>query len=460
MDIKPFKLREEPDSDDLVSDVEHTEPNTTPSIDSSDDQLHTAEEVHESKTTPSSGAAVMSAESQPRAHTKKSKLGVLVGIVLVLLLASGLAAWYMTNSDTNQAEEGQDKTSTTAKPAEPLQPYAAVYSSTTSGDIDKETDCATLKTTVHIKPFNKDKAYTFEPSDNLTLSWFDTYENKIALVTEPSCGSKENMTVWLSKDSGQTFEKIFEGNSSADEGFGDQATSLKFARDGKSIVVAVLPGGEGTQKNTVKQIDIDNKSVTNLLSSDDAGVFVEGFDNKDGKIYYFTGCYNCDGNTNSQLMVHDVADGSKKTVFDIGNKITSDSQINPDYSKILIVKSQQATDTLGSTGPYELVEIDLNTGEELSLKTTEGSFASIGYRETSPYYALKNKIFVIENEKETALFETENPLANVYILSNEAVIGSTASEDTENLFSYAYGTKSLTSLTKITSDTTLGITWK
>ncbi len=460
MDIKPFKLRDQSDNDDLDSDVEHTEPNTTPSIDSSDDQLHTAEKVHESKTTPSSSAAVLSAESQPRAHAKKSQLGVLVGIVLFLLLASAIATWYMANSSPNQAEEKQDQTNLTVKPAEPLQPYAAVYSSTTSGDVNEETDCATLKTTVHIKPFNNDKAYTFEPNDNLTLSLFDTYENKIALVTEPSCGSKENMTVWISKDSGQTFEKIFEGNNSTDEGFGDQATSLKFARDGKSVVVAVLPSGEGNQKNSVKQIDIDNKSVTNLLSSDDAGVFVEGFDNKDGKIYYFTGCYNCDGNTNSKLMVHDVADGSKKTVFDIGESITSDSQINPDYSKILIVKSQQSTDTLGSTGPYELVEIDLNTGEELPLKTTEDSFASIGYRETSPYYALKNKIFVIENEKETALFETENPLANVYILSSEAVIGSTASKDSENLFRYTYGTKSLTSLTKITSDTALGITWK
>lgn len=460
MDKKPFELRDEPSSDDPVSDIEHTEATMTPSANKSGGQSYSVEDAHQSQNIPSSSATVMSAESQPRAQAKKTKLGVLVGVIVILLLGSGLTAWYMTNNNSNQPEESQDQTNTVVQPAEPLKPYAAVYSTTSVGEVNEKTDCATIKTTVHIKPFNNDQAYTFEPSDNLTLSWFDTYENKIALVTEPSCGSKEKMTVWLSKDSGRSFEKIFEGNNSTNEGFGDQATSLKFARDGTSVVVAVLPGEEGSPKNTVKQIDIDSKSVTNLLSTDEAGVFIEGFDNKDGKIYYFTGCYNCDGNTNSKLMVHDVADGSKKVVFDIGDKVTSDSQINPNYSKILVVKSQPAPDTLGSIGPYELVEIDLNSGEELSLKTSKDSFASIGYRGTIPYYALKNKIFVIENEKETALFETENSLANVYVLSNDAVIGSTASGDSENLFSYAYETKSLTSLTKITSGTALGITWK
>lgn len=380
----------------------------------------------------------------------KAKIFVLLWVLLVVV---GGIFWFVTkDSNTTEQQVSQNQATETPAPISPI-PFGVIYL--------ELADTSTSAPKIHIKSFGAEKTETITLKKGVSVTHHAVYQEKILYVTERTADNESSTEVWLSLDGGKSVEKLYEVGDTMVSDLPNQVTSAVFSRDGKSVLLAVLPAGD-LRENHVKQIELDSKKVTEIFTSKDAGVFLAGFDTQEGRIHYYSGCYNCDANTRSKLLVHDVTDGSNKTIYDFGERFTSDFSINSSHTKLLVVKGSPSTDDLGDGPPYNLVEIDLETSQETEIVSSDKAFATVGYRagDDLPYFIQENVIKGYNNTKVSPLFETENPIYKTYLVSTDFVVGSTGKYRKERVFQYEYATKSITSLQSIDNAVIFGISWR
>jgi hypothetical protein len=181
------------------------------------------------------------------------------------------------------------------------------------------------------------------------------HENQVYVVTSPSNGSSDGAMIWYSNDSGKTYEELVSLDLPEPDKLGDQITSVAFSKDGKKLLYGLYP--EDRKSSIVKEIDLETNESKDLFSVAGKAMFLQGYDPESGKVYYFTGCYNCDGNTKSQFFEYDITAKKEATLYsDTNSKVGVKHVLNDDYTKLLVLEGSASSDGIGGGVPYNLKE--------------------------------------------------------------------------------------------------------
>ena len=386
-------------------------------------------------------------------------------IILVLLLIVGAGVtWYLTKNHKSSQPSTSQATGTVNQQTEvkELKPAIIAYSYKTAEPTQGggcESSESSSKFELFWRPATGGDRTTAGEIGSKLVSQSDVSREKVVIVTTPECGGSSTTDVLVSKDSGKTYEKIFSTNPSKDGQMEEQITSVKLSNDGSSVVIAVLPGG--SSQNTVKEIDISTKQSKDLFTIEQQGVFIEGYNKPKNQIYYYVGCYNCDGNTYNKLYVRDTINDKEDVVYE-HDRITEQTVFNKDFTKILLAK-WTAGEGLGGGPPYDIEEFDIGSKQSVNLKKiNEGTSPRIGYtKEDVPYYTSDTKVSKIAADKsETIVFEAAKPILNVYLVSADQVIASSGEYNDNVLTNYTLSDKKTIEILKGDTNTNIfGVTW-
>lgn len=391
----------------------------------------------------------------------KGKKLLIVLIIVLLFLGGAATAWFIMKdkpaADNKSAQNTNNSKQSQQTQNQPLQPFAVAYAHRTDGGTSE--GCAQTQTSTYWRPIGGGERMTaFDAGKQMYTNHFQTYQNKAFVITEPGCGSTEGLAVWYSKDAGKTYTKVFTGKPATETEW-EQITSARFASDGKSILIAFLPA-DG--KNTVKEINPDTKAVKNLFSVESDGVFIQGYDSAKKQVYYFAGCYNCDGNRFNKLFVHDLTAKTDTTLFEDKDYLGMDTKINSDFTKVLRVKGPENMDVLGPGKPFTIEEFDIASKSFKKLQTIdEEALVRVGYREDDGLaYYVKDKA-IYNAASNAVLFESSKPIVDTFLLTKDQVIASTGTFSDFSVVNFTISTKA--TINVFTGDdktTVFGVTWE
>ena len=264
-------------------------------------------------------------------------------------------------------------------------------------------------------------------------------ESRVAVVIE----ERQQQKILYSQDGGRSYETIFTGKKAPDGQLGEQVTSIIFSSDSRSIVIGLLaaPGGF----NAITQIVLSGENeASELHRVSQAGVFLEGYDPINGKLIYFTGCYNCDGNFSDTLYITDLKNKITNQLIS-SDKFNFDIQVREDFQELLLVKNDRAFSGLGEENllgqPYEISKLDIASKKETKLAVVGAKGAleqtppfgdpvavSAGYiaNQKDVFFVADKKLYALRGQlAPSLLFESQQPIGKVYFAGDDTVIAAT-----------------------------------
>lgn len=386
-------------------------------------------------------------------HKSHKWFYIIVSLLVTLGLAAG--AWAYVNSSEDTPMPTTANSTTTQPSVNNLQPTSVVYSFS-----ENQNDPAQLFT----RPLSggeRESAKTIKSRDYITHS--DVYKYKVLVATAGGFGSSNETAIWYSEDAGMTYEKIFSEiptNASETE-MGSQITSARFSTDGSAIVFALLPADRGN--NTVKEISLQTKIKKDLFDLSTAGVFVEAYNRDAKRVFYYTGCYNCDGNPYNKLFTRNLSNDTESVVYETTSNVGVQTVLNEDQTKALIV-SGVSGESLGANPPYAIEEFDVASKKFKTIATiNKENVPTVGYAVNgTPYYSDGTKVFSVTDKGEPiTIFEDTQPIRAVYLVSDNTVVAHSGTHNNFKLTNYSLTLKEATIVLNGDSNTRiLGITWK
>ena len=401
-------------------------------------------------------------------QVKKSKKPLIITLViLAVLVIAGCAAWFWWSAKQTAPKVSNDLGSTKLPPkSKSVEPNTVVYS---------------------YRPVNSQAQYdlAWRPADggeqqnSATKAYVSsalTYGNQVVIETYTGT-DKQPPTLLYSSDGGKTYKTLYTGKAPASENdFGDQITGMQFASDGKSIVFALLPNNS---KNTVKQIYFDKPNeVIDLMTTDARGVFLMGYNAKVHKLYFFEGCYNCDGNGASvSVYAYDTVKKQRSTLVNGADKHLG-IVANKSATKLVITaptvdKTKTSDDGAGSFwgyyvgAPFTVSVFDLESATNTDISTVVGSETDNAYvragfmaDDTTPYYYKNNQLYSFGKASSTLLYEAGQPFYEVHYVSPTTVFAATGTYENYTLNRFSVKTQETKQILTAKGDATriLGIT--
>ncbi len=374
-------------------------------------------------------------------------------LILILVLAAAIivTTWVYTRpskAPVSSQNSSQPNTKTTV-----AGPSTVAYSQQTQGELAAN-NCVPATTELYWRPASGgERTNAIDVGKNNYVSQYNTYKNKVFVVTAPGCESKDGVAIWLSTDSGKTYQKIYSGKPGTGEDgvLADQVTSATFSTDGTAIVFGFLPANSDT--NTVKSVSTDSKEAQDLLTITSRGVFITSYDSTKQQLIYSKGKYNSDGGVRDTLYIWDKEQKTENTLVKESSGMSID-QIAPnsDSSKLLFVKSTPG-EGMGGGKPYIVEELDVASKTSKKLQTIdEDTYIKIGYRigDDMPYYSRDNTVYGVESTgNSVALLQTSKPILEVHYADKDHAIVSTGADFGDfEVVNYELSTKSVTSILK------------
>lgn len=388
----------------------------------------------------------------PLNKPKKSKKKIVLIILLLLVLTGGAAAAYFlfykkdvaAPAPQPQSQQTQDKMVTSG-------PVALSYITRASSEKPDTINSLVLSDNSTGKPF--------ELAGYQAAMDSDIVGNSIAILATPKQGNSQS-AIFYSNNNGETYTKIFETEASSESAsLGDQITSLSLSSDGSSVAIGLLPNETG--KNVATEIDPKTKTTKTLFTSDQAGVFIHGY-NKDKQIVYTKGCYNCGGELQKTIYSYDINNKKESVLTTTKDAFDKNSIIaNKDFSSIAYIETGLSVEEIGDPfpmAPYNIKQINLDDGKVKTLKTIGKTgerlvTLSLGFMADgkTPYYVAEKTITALNNTRETVLFEsTKDYIYAAYYASNDMLYFSLGSDNPTLIYSYKNSDKKLTQLLKDT----------
>ncbi|MDQ5982694.1 MAG: hypothetical protein QG549_691 [Patescibacteria group bacterium] len=361
---------------------------------------------------------------EPKSTSRKGLIILLVLLGLLSLGGGSAFAYYIVTTNKPKPVVANVATPSPTVTPKPLVADAVLYQTSVAGK--NVGTCSTSTATLYRQSVGGGKATkVLDIPDYQDLAWQDTYKDQVAVITSAACASKTGPQIWFSTDSGNSFSKLFEAPSKD-----DVITSMKFASDGKTVAFGYL--GNGLLKAVVKEIDTSSKETKDLFTSTEAGVYIKGYDHKNGKIYFNQGCYGCDSSTEKPLSVYDITNKSTSPVFTDTASLSYGTVLNSDFTKGVRIRAT----SVGAVGTksydkadYVIDEFDTKTGTLSAVTTSELKDSqqlgiSAGFTQDGMvYYTKENDIYVVDKDnKSTVLLTSENPIITVYSIGNSIVI--------------------------------------
>jgi len=409
--------------------------------------------------------------SQPPIKSTKNRRTIFLLIAIVFIVVGGLFVWRMVASHNDGTTSNSAQSSGNAASSDDSassKPFAMVYAVDTFDESAGQAgDCQTSTTKFTLRSLTDDSSTAKSPVvRNASVSFGGMHKNKVFIVTEPTCAGNESTaaTVWYSDDSGSTYKQVLAAAPAASAGsMYDQVTSALFSNDGTSLLVAYLPS-EGNE-NIVKEIDLSSGAVKDLFHVDEMGVFLRGYDKTAHKVYYFKGCYNCGGNPFNEMLAYNTSTEANETIFKDPAHSYGATVFSADQTKILLVKSDITVDYPESNGQYQIEQFNLADKTSKQLITVDKDYISaLGFTENGGiYYGDASKVYALnpDGSSSSVLYESSQPIMNVYMVSKDQVILSAGEYDNYKVIRYNYSTKDLTSLLDGGNSTRLiGVSWR
>lgn len=350
---------------------------------------------------------------------KKTKTLIMVLITLLFLAAGGIYFVLSKNNKPSVKPATNTSSVATKKETKSLQPENVAYAFRNKDD---------EPFVIYTRPaIGGERAESKKlPANEFTVN-SDVHGANAAFATTKD--------VYLSTDSGKSYEQIFIGNTN------DQVTSLQISKDGTSLAYAVLSGSEPTV-NTVKSYDIASKASKDLFTGEKAGIFIFGWNSKENKIIYSSGCYGCDGNRTSPVL-RELGNNTVKQLYDTEKSSVVSVVVSDDFKTMLYSTATEDQDLypgLGGGGaPYTIRELTIADGSHKTLSTfgtksekkADGTnlFRSVrvGYTQSDnpvPYYTDGSSLFTFEGNSEKLLFSFDaNTFIVDYVDKNNIIAG-------------------------------------
>ncbi len=355
---------------------------------------------------------------------KKNKKWLVITLVIIILASIAAIGWFMFGSKSTIPTNNQTDVAESI-PAAQDSLFAVTYA---YGDAEKD------GMELFWRPVDGgDRTSAKNIGQNNYITNSSVQGQQVLVVTSPAGGSSSGDTIWYSKDAGKTYKFLF-SLSLPDPGKPSEIiTSAIFSSDGKSIVYGYLAASD-KQANVIRQVNLETNETADLFSVNTMGSFLEGYDAERGKIYFYKGCYNCDGNVQDTLYVYDTATKTEEVVFTLAGKAGAGLVISSDFTKMLTAQSDISGDGIGPGPPYVLSEFDIGTKnfKELTKIGKQVGSPIFGYRSgtTTAYFAKENTIYGVGQDGEVKLFEADKPIVNVlYVGSDSIVVGVGTFED-------------------------------
>lgn len=350
----------------------------------------------------------------PRKSRRKK---VLIIILVLLLLAIGAAAaWYFLIRKTPTDSSPQTNTSTQEPEEKPLQPSKIAFFKS----VDSESQLSMV-------PLEGGDQADVPNSTGSTV--YDIEKNHIAVAVENTEGEQKNISILYSGDSGKSFTTVFEDQRAVtNSGFGLQITSVKLSSDGSKIAFGTLDRPAGGS-NKVRSVTTADKEVTDLFTVDSAGVFIEGYNTADQMVYYFAGCYNCDGNRQNNLLQRKIGESQSTELYDRTNTLGVSLEFNEDFSRAVVATGSSGR-AIGAVAPYSVQEFTLADKSFKDVATDiKGVVSEAGYTngEDSIYYSEGNSVYKYLNDKKITVFEGDGQIYKAaYVGLDYAIVGTRA----------------------------------
>lgn len=369
----------------------------------------------------------------------KKKIWLWVGFGIASLLLASVAFWVMTKQPetaktTQQTQQAPQAVIPTTKPG----PLTIVYSQAEDTGITPP-DCGELaKATIFWRPAEGGERKPALTLDNGLYVGFSAAKSQALIFdTTAACGATAKGAIYMSSDAGKTFSKVTEGFAKD-----RTTTSLVISADGKNAGVATV-GTDVVSGNIIYNLELSSKKVTELFTSTSAGVFVQYFDVRTGKVYFNEGCYFCDGNSVNTLRLYDITSKKTETVFKKPDGIGMYSETSSDASKVLYLSGVQG-DGLGGGPPYTLSEFSLETKKFQILKELDDvAVRGIGYRidDQAAYYIADKAVYGASG---SVIFEAQKKIQQVHYLDKNVIIFSAGEYDNLAVQRYEFATKKST----------------
>lgn len=341
------------------------------------------------------------------------------GLILFLtgmLLTVGMLVYMLIirdDSRTPTAKTENKQTNSSETPQKETLPFTVPYAYVTDS-----------KSTLYWRPAaGGERTSASElPSKNY-ISSYDTQGSKVAVVIEGDYEANTPPAIWVSNDSGKSYEKFIDLQQD------HQVTSVKFSTDGNAVLYGDLAPNQG--KNVVTELLLANKQTKQLFTSDKPGVFVKAYNRNTQQVIYFDGCFNCDGVTYTDVLLRDVAKDETKTIF--SSKAYVWTAIKADFSEILVATGNvnEMPDGLGDRGlaPFIVSTVALGSGAATQVTSLNETPVAIGYTADAhePYVVSAKKITTFKNNNSSVLYEAANIIQESYYVSGNAVFVETAS---------------------------------
>lgn len=290
----------------------------------------------------------------------------------------------------------------------------------------------------------------------------DSFKNKILITTRATCNSKHGSEVWLSKDNGLTFAKLFETPEKA-----EWITSAKFSNDGNTIMFSYVANGINMSgKHGLKAIDIESKSLKDFpLTYLNGNITVLGYDKTKAEVYY--NANNNDEETFKQLYIYSTAT-NKPTDYFNDKFISFDTQLTKDLKKGMRIRStdinaaQRKSETPAN---YVIDQLDMQTKTKTTITTPtldnvvpQAIWSGYTNDDESIYYTNEGGLYIVDKDgKSTLLLASTNIGRPRYVSRAVVMVG-----DNNDLTEFNINAKTNKAVFSVANDyaTILEVIWK
>lgn len=396
----------------------------------------------------------------PLNKPKKSKKKIILTILLLLALTSSAAAAYFfffKKDAAAPASEPQSQQTQENPKQNASQPVSLI---TTTNPVDLNTPASVS---------------TLQLSSNETIS-FDrkignyggsiVHNNKVALVGNTTADFPIPPTVFISNDNGTSFTELWKAQEES-----DSITDIAFSTDGSKLLIASLKDGQDTNK--LIAININDNSKQELVTIDQPGVFLYGYNaDKNQVIYAKQGCWGCGGSVASYTPIFLYDGASKKTTEIYETKLPSaingeNLVIDSSFTNIFFFEAGTKDGEVGPelTGPFAIKKLNIASKQIKTLRsfgtTNVNPVIKLGFiaDSTDLYYQEDKSVYQLNQEgKSTLLFKSSQPIYDIYWVGKEEIYVGNGDYTSQVVNKFSIKDQSVKQILKANSLTVVGIT--
>jgi hypothetical protein len=379
----------------------------------------------------------------------KSKKPLAVILIVLVLVGAAVGAWFFMSqsSDEPAVQQVAPEQAVEAPTYEP-KTIAYAFRAKSSDPVALFTRPAAGGERTEIQKLTRDAAIVAS----------DTTGAKVAFV--------DDATVYASIDHGTTYKKVYEGAAGA------QITDMVIDNDQTGVLFAVV--GTDATKNELTSVDFNGENKKVVFTNDEPGIILLGWSSKNNRaIFQSYAKLNSDGLTFTPFVLDTATSKKTRILQDVDPDTFASIASSADTSQLIYVTGVIDTATEGPgvalKAPYNVSVFSVKDNKSTTVSTIgkageKNTNGTTRYRSfltgfaagiNTPYYVEDKQLSLVRDNEGLVFFESDQPILDVYFVSEKYVITSTGEFNNYSLFNYDVATKKSTSILQGDANTTI-----